>query len=344
METGYKIIVGSRGEGGGQIFRTTLTLSMCLGIPVHIKNIRAGRAKTGLLRQHLTCLRAAQEICNAEVTGDVLGSMEVTFRPGEIKAGKYRFAVGSAGSTSLVFQTILMPLLRVGEESEVYLEGGTHNGSAPSFDYIEQCFKPVLEKIGYDFDMKLERYGFFPAGGGAWCAKIKPDVEVKKLELMELGPHCANKAIATSARLPEHVTERELNKVKRKCGWNEDALQQNLVESVGPGNLLSLQVQYGNIMEVIEIVGEKGMNAERVAGNAIAELKRFEAAKVPVGEHLADQLLLPLALGKGGRFLTLTPSLHLKTNIEVITLLMDIEIQLKELSEGQWEVYVKPQY
>jgi RNA 3'-terminal phosphate cyclase (ATP) len=145
-----KTIDGSQGEGGGQIFRTSLTLSMCLGIPIKIINIRAGRNKPGLLRQHLCCLRAAEEICQATVEGAAFGSTSVTFTPGAIGAGNYRFSIGSAGSTTLVFQTILPALLLAEASSTVTLEGGTHSGMAPSFDFIEQSFVPQLVNKGCD--------------------------------------------------------------------------------------------------------------------------------------------------------------------------------------------------
>lgn len=341
---GMTIIDGSQGEGGGQIFRTSLTLSMCLGKAVCIENIRAGRTKPGLLRQHLTCLRAAQEICGAEITGDELGSMEVTFNPGKVKAGQYRFAVGSAGSTSLVFQTVLLPLLFAGgfagETSEIYLEGGTHNGYAPSYDFIEACFLPVIARMGYKVDVELDRYGFYPAGGGAWKIRIHPMQGVAKLDLMERGAVVRQLAVAMSSQIPEHITERELAEVQKKCLWSGDQLQQRIVDSVGPGNMVSLRVESDHVTEVVEVVGEKQLSAERVAGRAIKAIKTYLDAGVPVGEHLADQLLLPMVLAKGGQFKTLSPSQHLLTNVEVIKQLMDVEVEVKQESEHVWNVSV----
>ena len=194
------VIDGSQGEGGGQIFRTSLSLAMCLGKPVRIENIRAGRNKPGLLRQHLVCLRAAQEICNAKVTGAELGSSCVTFVPAAIKAGEYRFAIGSAGSTTLVFQTVLLPLLMADDVSQLHLEGGTHNGMAPSVDFIVQCFLPVILKMGCQVEAKLERYGFYPAGGGAWRVRIYPALDIRSLTLTVSGEEISRSAVATSAR------------------------------------------------------------------------------------------------------------------------------------------------
>ena len=339
--TDIVVIDGSQGEGGGQIFRSTLTLSMCLGKAVRIENIRAGRSKPGLLRQHLVCLRAAQEVCEAKVIGAELGSPSVTFMPGEIRAGEYRYAIGSAGSTTLVFQTILLPLLLAGDVSEPYLEGGTHNGMAPSYDFIEQCFLPAILKMGCHAEAELEKFGFYPAGGGAWRVRIFPAQEVRELTLMERGDLVDQSAVATSSRIPDHVTERELSHVQKKCYWPEESLHQRFVTSVGPGNILSLRVTMDNITELCESVGERNISAERVAGRAIRDIKRYLAADVPVGEHLADQLVLPMALGRGGRFRTLNPSPHLLTNIEVVRYMTGIDIELNRIKEDCWEVIVR---
>ena len=333
-------IDGSQGEGGGQIFRTSLTLSMCLGKPVRIINIRSGRSKPGLLRQHLTCLKAAKAICDAEVLGEQLGSAEVEFRPGKVKSGEYHFAVGSAGSTSLVFQTVLLPLIFSEEKSEITLEGGTHNGFAPSFDYIETCFLPAIASIGYRVNVELLRYGFYPAGGGAWKAHIQPIEEQKQLVIVERGKVTKQEAIAISAKLPNHITERELSKVQLKLGWPKSELHQLLIDSAGPGNIVSLRVESENISECVEVIGEKNLSSERVAGYAIKSLRAYLDANVPVGEYLADQLLLPMVLGKGGRFSTLEPSQHLLTNIEVIKRFINIDIRATQQDQSRWLIEV----
>lgn len=334
------VIDGSQGEGGGQIFRSSLTLAMCLGEPVCIENIRARRTKPGLLRQHLTCLRAAQTICGATVTGDELGSRKVRFLPGTVEAGEYRFAVGSAGSTSLVFQTVLLPLLFTGKASEIVLEGGTHNGHAPSYDFIEACFLPVMARMGYRVEVELDRYGFYPAGGGAWKVKLHPLHGVAKLDLVERGEVLSQQAVATSSQLPKHITQRELAQVKKKCLWSSDQLHQRLVDSVGPGNMISLRVVSEHVTEVVEFVGEKRLSAERVAGRAIKAIKTYLDAGVPIGEHLADQLLLPMVFANGGEFKTLSPSAHFLSNIEVIKQFMDVSVRVEQESQYVWHVTV----
>ncbi|MFV0477700.1 MAG: RNA 3'-terminal phosphate cyclase [Parahaliea sp.] len=337
-------IDGSQGEGGGQILRTSLSLAACLGKSVRISNIRAGRQRPGLLRQHLTCVKAAQAICNAQVKGAELGASEVTFKPGPVVAGDFHFAIGSAGSTTLVFQTVLPPLLLADAVSNITFEGGTHNGMAPSYDFIEQCFLPVLVTIGAEVESELEHVGFYPAGGGRWRAKISPLAASRPLTLLARGEQKNGLALATSANIPEHVNERELAHVHKKCQWPQESLRARTVHSMGPGNILSIRFGSDTLTEVFEVVGEKGLSAERVAGRAIQDLRRYLKAGVPVGEHLADQLILPLLLAKGGRFRTLRPSQHLLTNIEVIQQFAAGRISCEELGRDDWQVTVAAIY
>ena len=327
-------------KGGGQIFRTALTMSLCLNQPVRILNIRGARTKPGLLRQHLTCLRAAQKISNGKVTGDELGSQTVSFYPGKVLPGHYEFATGSAGSTTLVLQTVLIPLALAKGESQLTLSGGTHNGMAPSFDFIDQSFLPLLAKMGIETDVELSAWGFYPAGGGQWHVRIKPTLGWQPLVLNSTGALKRKQAVATSARLPSHVTERELHAVAKKCLWQRDELVGLQVPSSGPGNILSLRLEYEHLTEVIEVVGDRSLSAERVAGRAIVELNKYLKAQVPVGEHLADQLIVPMALGVGGSFRTSAPSKHLLTNIDVVKQFLPVSVQVNPLGEHDWLVEI----
>ncbi|TNC84007.1 MAG: RNA 3'-phosphate cyclase [Thalassolituus sp.] len=336
------VIDGSQGEGGGQIFRTALTLAMCNGETVRIENIRAGRAKPGLLRQHLTCLRAAQAICNAQVSGDKLGSQKVTFTPGSVQPGEYRFAVGSAGSTTLVFQTVFLPLALSRGESELYLEGGTHNDMAPSVDFINHSFLPVLAELGWATELELERYGFYPSGGGAWRVRIHPAGTIRALALAQRGEISEQRAVAVSANIPAHVTARELEQVHKRCYWPKADLQQKLVRSIGPGNIVSLRLKMPELTAVFEASGAKAITAERVAGKAIKAMRNYLSSDAVVCEHLADQLILPLVLGQGGHFTTLELSQHLRTNIDVVKQLTGANIGLKQLAKHCWQVNVEP--
>lgn len=336
-----KVIDGSTGEGGGQIFRSSLSLAMCRGEAIRVENIRAGRKKPGLLRQHLCCLRAAEEISAAEVKGGELGSTCVEFIPRTIKSGCFRFSVGSAGSSTLVFQTILPALLMAQSESRVMLEGGTHNGMAPSFDFINRAFLPQAEKMGCDVDVKINRYGFFPAGGGKWSAKISPWNERLPLKVNARGEEINCSATVTSARLPDKLIERELHTVKAKLGWRQQQLFHRRVESLGPGNILSLCADYAHVSEIIEVVGEKKLDADRTATKATKMFKHYSQSTAPVGEYLADQLLVPMVLGAGGSFVCTCLSLHSITNIELINDLLGERITVNSRADDWHEVTVR---
>jgi RNA 3'-terminal phosphate cyclase (ATP) len=330
------VIDGSRGEGGGQILRTALSLSMVTGTAVRVERIRAGRAKPGLMRQHLVCVRAAQAVCGARVDGDAPGSTTVTFRPGAIRAGAYRFAIGSAGSTTLVLQTLLPALLLADGPSELMLEGGTHNDLAPTVDFIQLAFLPVLAAMGAAVKGHLERFGFYPAGGGAWRVMVEPWRDRRPLRLVEAHDCSGREALVTSCMVPGHVARRELAVVQAGLGWSVQECRSREVRSEGPGNLISLRLHGGGRGLVVEAIGRHGVSAERVAGNAVAALGRVLAAGVPVDEHLADQLLLPMALGLGGEFRTLRPTGHTLTNMEVIRAFTGRAFEVRELGPDDW--------
>ncbi|QPK63367.1 RNA 3'-terminal phosphate cyclase [Methylomonas sp. LL1] len=336
-------IDGSHGEGGGQVLRTALSLAACLGKGVHIRHIRAGRKNPGLMRQHLACVKAIAEICDADVKGATIGSKAVEFLPGKIKAGDYRFAVGSAGSSTLVFQTVLPALLLAGKPSRLTLVGGTHNPLAPSYDFILDAFLPVLRLIGCEFECSLIRYGFYPVGAGEWTIGIKPPEQFNKLRLEARGQPRESTARCISAGIPGHVSVREKQQLLRRLKWPDDSIVIQQVESLGPGNSVIIKMRYSNVTEVIESHGAVGISAERVANLAVDSLRRYLDAGAPVGEHLADQLLLPLCLGAGGSFVTGPLSDHCKTNIDIIRQLSDASIAVAKMEHGQQcRIEVKP--
>ena len=334
------VIDGSYGEGGGQIFRTTISLAMCLGLAVRIENIRAGRRKPGLLRQHLTALRAAQQVCRAEVSGAELGSMTVTFAPGAIEAGHYECAIGSAGSTTLVFQTLVPALQVANAPSTVRFEGGTHNGSAPSVDFLQLAFLPLLARLGLNVSIDFRRHGFYPAGGGLWQCRIEPCAKLGRLELPERGEAISVEAVVSCAQIPGHVAERQLARVQKKLRWSAEQLQRRSVESVGPGNIVSLRLGYEHVVEVFEAMGAPGLPAERVAGRALSALRSYQSKEAAVGEFLCDQLLLPLALGEGGAFTTGELSEHARTNMHVIESMLGRSFRVTEAGQGVVEVSI----
>jgi RNA 3'-terminal phosphate cyclase (ATP) len=334
---------GSMGEGGGQILRTSLALSMVTGTPVRIRGIRARRARPGLMRQHLTAVQAAARVSGARVEGAEVGSREIVFVPEAVRPGEYRFDIGTAGSTTLILQTLLPALLHAGGPSRLTLEGGTHNPQAPPFDYLERVFLPLLRRMGARIEAVLERPGFYPAGGGRFTVTIDPPARLSSLsglELLERGEIRNRRAIAILSALPRHVAERELRHVVRETGWDPASQELREVVSPGPGNVLLLEVESEALTEVFVGFGERGVPAEEVAARALREMRRYLDAGVPVGEHLADQLLLPLALAGSGAFATLPLSLHATTQIDLIPRFLDVRIGVEERADGGWVVVV----
>ena len=333
-------IDGSYGEGGGQILRTSLALSLVTGKPFSIHNIRAGRKKPGLMRQHLTAVNAAVEIGLAAIGGNRIGSQAFTFEPEGIKPGNYHFAIGSAGSCTLVFQTLLPALLTADEPSEIILEGGTHNPFAPPFDFLKKAFLPVINRMGPRVDAMLEKPGFYPAGGGRFKVSINP-AGLNRLDLLERGNSIHKTARASVANLSANIANRELKVIHEKLKWDREQLKAVEVEnSQGPGNILTVEVESDNITEVFTGFGERGVSAEKVAKRAVKAVEEYLAANVPVGRYLADQLLIPMALAGGGKFRTLSPTKHTTTNAEIIKKFIDVEIAINEYEQNRWEVEI----
>jgi RNA 3'-terminal phosphate cyclase (ATP) len=334
-------IDGSFGEGGGQILRTALSPSMITGTPFRIEKVRAGRKKPGFLRQHLMCVQASAKVSNAKVNGAELGSTAFSFAPGPIRGGDYEFPIGSAGSTALVFQTVLPALLRADAPSHVKLSGGTHNPSAPTFDYLERVFLPLLARMGADVEIKLHRPGFYPAGGGAWIARIGPAPKLKALTLDDAGPLTSRRIIADVANLDILIAEREANAVANLLSWPSDSVECRTVKSDGQGNVLVVQLDHANLTEMVTSFGARDISAEAVAAHAVADVRAYLVTNAPVGPHLADQLLVPLALAGGGTFITCAATEHTRTNIAVIEKFLPIEFNVAQFDKHRWRITIE---
>lgn len=336
-------IDGSFGEGGGQILRTSLALSLVTGQPFRIEKIRAGRKNPGLLRQHLTAVKAATEIGQAEVNGNAIGSTQLTFTPRAIKAGDYAFAVGTAGSATLVLQTVLPALLQgTGETTTLTLEGGTHNPFAPPFDFLVKAFLPIINRMGAGVAATIERHGFYPAGGGKFVVSINPTAQLGALELVERGDFTAQVARAIVAHLPFDIAERELSLIGRKMDLPGEALHGETIKtSPGPGNAVTIELTSQHVTEIFTGFGERGVSAEAVANSVVKEARAYIAAEVVAGEYLADQLLLPFALARGGAFTTLPLSKHSTTNMDVIQKFLDVKFEVTTLSNRAVQVEVR---
>lgn len=335
-------IDGAMGEGGGQVLRTSLTLSLVTGTPFEIENIRANRGRPGLLRQHLTAVRAAAAIGAAEVEGDEVGSTRLRFAPRGLKAGEYTFSVGTAGSAPLVFQTVMPALLRASGPSRLVLEGGTHNPSSPPFEFLARAYAPLVQRMGGRVELELERPGFYPAGGGRFTAVITPPEggELRPMALLERGGEVLEReACALSAHLPRSIPEREARKLVDLLGWPAEQVRVELESgSEGPGNCVWIYARWPYVAEVFTGFGEKGVKAEDVAKNAVDAYRQYLATDAPVGIYLTDQLMLLLALAGAGRFRALPPSLHARTNAEVIARFLPVDVVF-EAEEGPGRVW-----
>ena len=318
---------GATGEGGGQILRSALSLSMITGQPFRINNIRANRSKPGLMRQHLMAVHSAAHISGAAVSHAEVGSTTLTFAPEKIKAGDYEFAIGTAGSCTLVLQTLIPALLFADGPSTVRISGGTHNPMAPPAQFLQRAYCRALAGMGAHVDIELQRSGFYPAGGGVLRASVAPCAQLKQIALMERGARVAAYAEAIVAAIPGSVAQRELAAVGAGMGWDESQLLvRGLPADQGPGNALLMTFDYENVTDVFSGIGEKSRTSEAVAAHALREAREYLASGAAVGEHLADQLLLPMALAGGGRFTAATVSQHALTNAEVIARFLPVHI------------------
>ena len=335
-------IDGSFGEGGGQILRTSLALALVTQKPFRIERIRAGRKSPGLLPQHLAAVNAAAQAGCAEVKGADLNSRELTFEPQAVAAGRYHFAVGTAGSATLVLQTVLPALMIADAPSVLVLEGGTHNSFAPPFDFLEKTFLPLLNEMGPRVTARLERHGFYPAGGGRFVIEITPTPRLCPIEVSERGTVTRRAARALVARLPRQIGERELMVIGSKLAWRGEWLRvEEIEESRGPGNCVMIEIECERLTEVFTAFGARGVRAEAVAEQAVQQALAYLAADAAADEYLADQLLLPMALAGGGTFTAACLSLHATTNMEVIRKFLDVEFT-SEPTEGRgWRVEVK---
>jgi RNA 3'-terminal phosphate cyclase (ATP) len=337
-------IDGSQGEGGGQILRTALSLSMATGKPLTLENIRAGRAKPGLMRQHLACVRAAVAISGSKADGAEIGSKRLVFHPGEVTPGQHRFDIGSAGSTMLVLQTVLPVLVRCDQPSIVTVTGGTHNLAAPSFDMVMKVWLPLLKRMGQNARATCVQRGFYPAGGGEVWVEIEPAQAPKPLILEDRGALVSTELLALVANLPFDIARREAEAVAHALEWPaEICLARTDAKAQGPGNVVMATVGHEQVTEVFTAHGRHGVSAEQVGKELAREVREYLTAGAPVGPHLADQLLLPMALGAGGRFVTSELTEHSRTSIGTIRAFLDASVDVIRLDDARWRIIVDAQ-
>jgi RNA 3'-terminal phosphate cyclase (ATP) len=337
------IIDGSVGEGGGQIIRSSLALSVVTGTPFRAERVRANREKPGLRQQHLTAVNAAAKIGQGQVEGAAVGATQFTFIPGAVTPGDYTFSVGTAGSATLVLQTVLPPLMIAAGPSVLRFEGGTHNVHAPPYDFLERTFLPLVSRMGPDILIELGRYGFYPPGGGRFDVFIEPTAKLRRLDLPKRGKIRELRARALVVNLPASMADRELTVVKAKMGLSDEELYPEISDNaISRGTAVMIEIESEHLTEVFTRIGERGVRAEVIAEKAADEALSYLEKKAPVGEHLADQLLIPLALAGGGSFATGPLSLHTMTNIEIIKKFLDVDISVTRSKDGNFVIEVGP--
>lgn len=327
----YIHIDGSHGEGGGQILRTSLALAALLGRPVKIDNIRANRKQPGLKTQHLACVLALAGITDAETKGADKHSTRLTFLPRTLKGGKYRFEITTAGAACLLFSAILPPLLFAEQPSEITITGGTHVPYSPPFHYMSRIFLPALQKMGAEVELEMVRWGFYPKGGGEIWARVKP---CQKLHLIHLQKRGALKELSLSAfraNLPDHIAQREIHHMQKSLAKFSGIFRSQALscQALSPGNFVFLEADYENIKAGFSALGKRGKPAEEVADEVCRAFGYFNKTKATVDSHLADQLILYMALAHGESvFATDKITGHLMTNIDVIAKFIPLSFEL----------------
>ena len=326
------VIDGSWGEGGGQILRTSLTLSLLTKKTLQIHNIRSKRSSPGLKQQHLTALRAAAEISNAQVEGDFPGSQEVLFVPGEIKPGKYKFKITTAGSTTLVMQTIFMPLSTASRASQVSITGGTHVPWSPPYHYLEWQWIPWMARIGYPGTVELHQCGYYPAGGGRLSCAILPAESIEPLQVTERSKLIQIRGISAASNLPRDIPNRQRLRFVSKLGpsYPLNDIRSAVLSGQGKGTFLTVLLEFEKTTACFTSLGEKGKRAEIVADELIKQVEEYLNTPGCVDAYLPDQLLIPLSFANGYSSIQ-TPkiTLHLITNAEIIQQFLPVRFTIE---------------
>jgi RNA 3'-phosphate cyclase len=322
-------IDGSSGEGGGQIVRTSLALALVTGQAFHLRNLRANRDKPGLQPQHLASVQAAATIGRAKTTGAALKSSELTFEPAGVQPGNYHFAIGTAGATALVLHTIYLPLACAAAPSTVTIEGGTHNRAAPCFHFLAATWARYLALIGLEAAVTMRRPGFYPRGGGLIEATIQPWPRLRGLTIDSIAPPRRVTCTSAVAGLPEHILRRQAERARHRL--EQLNLEVDVREETwkgGPGTMLGVELPTAPAPTFLFGLGERGKPAERVADEAVRQVRDYlRADPLGVDEHSADQLVLPLALAAGSSWFPVSAiSSHLLTNTAVIRQFVERDI------------------
>ncbi|MEM3750242.1 MAG: RNA 3'-terminal phosphate cyclase [Candidatus Jordarchaeales archaeon] len=333
-------IDGSLGEGGGQVLRTSVALSTLSKKPIEIFNIRAGRPNPGLRAQHMTGIKALAEIAGARVSGLSVGSTNIVFEPTGLRGGRYRFDVGTAGAITLVLQSIMPAAPFASEKMELEISGGTDVAWSPPIDYFSNVVLPNLSLMGYMAEIKIERRGHYPKGGGLIRAVIMPVKKLKSVRLLERGEVKVIEGVSHAVNLPAHVAERQAKSAEsilRKAGYDAKIRVESLSErNLGPGSgiVLWAKTEAGSVIGG-DSLGEKGKPAEKVGEEAAYKILEELESGAPIDRHMGDMMIPFIAVAEGESELKISRlTMHLLTNIMVTEKILEVKFQV-EGREGE---------
>lgn len=333
-------IDGSMGEGGGQVLRTAVALSALLKKPIRVFNIRAKRSNPGLRPQHLAAVKAVANITGARVEGLEVGSRQIFFNPGEIKSFDIELDVGTAGSISLVLQAMMPVLAFSPKEVKMILKGGTDNPKAPPIDYVKEVLLKNLSRTGYSADLKVERRGFYPRGGGIVHFESKPVEFLRPFNMTDFPGLKSVKIFVYSSKLPKHVAERiagsAMSHIRSRLGI-EPVVEYEIMSGgernapLDPGcGILIIGVLENGFAFASSALGEKGKPSEKVGSEAASEFIRQVEHKAPADKNLADQLVVYAALADGVSSLrTHELTLHTLTTIRLVELFLPVKFEVE---------------
>jgi len=334
---------GSTGEGGGQILRTSLALTCITGKSLHIENIRAARRNPGLAKQHLSCVQAACQICNGKCQGATQGSRVLDFQPGVVRGGDFHFDIGSAGSATLVSQTVLPALFLADKPSTITVTGGTHNPLAPPFDFFCETFLPTIATAGFLCNCKLIKHGFFPAGGGKITFDIRPwqEQSLQTINLCQSSRKFQINARIYTAKLPTHIAQRQQKLLLQSKLDIKNVEHVEVTDSDGPGNCAMIRLCGSSHTTVFTAFGMRGKSSQNVISEVVNLVEDFLGSNAAIDRFLADQLLVYMAIAKAGCYTTNELSPHLLTNIEVIKKFLTVDFQIDK-DKGTYKVSCHP--
>lgn len=345
MTTEFLEIDGA--TGGGQILRAALAMSTASGIAFHMCNIRGKRERAGLKRQHLMCVKACAEICGASVSGAQLDSTELTFVPHAVNPGDYRFDIGTGGSTILLMLAVVPALVRIlkdGEKASVTVTGGTYCPFAPTFEFMNETLAPCMNRMGYAVSFSMPHAAFYQAGGGTVRLEASGAFQPSPFAMTEKGNVLRTDVRILNCNLSGAIPEREMNLLVEEFGHSlgitEDRIAIESDDEISEAcNALMIRVACESGVSVFSEVGRPGLSAESVAKIAARDAAAFAGSSVPVCRHLQDQLLVPMALAKGGHFLSSSPSTHTRSCAQVIEAFTGKRVVMEETDKG-WEITV----